>query len=223
MNLTVWFDHGNLIDYWSKCGDDGMILGVTGGIATGKSSVAALFRMMGLPVVSADELAREIVLPGSEALRLLVGRFGEDILSANGSLDRERLGQVIFADDEARRDLNRITHPAIARLAELTLAALIAGGAEHVVYEAPLLYEADAESRVDKVLVVTAHPDVQKMRLMARDGIDPVSADARIEAQMSLEEKVARADFVIDNSGLPEDTARQVAALCRQLAITVRN
>lgn len=199
-----------------------MILGVTGGIATGKSSVADLFRSMDIPVVSADELAREVVLPGTEVLREIVARFGEGVLSADGSLNRERLSQIVFGDAIARNDLNQIVHPAIARLAESTLARLVNTGVEFIVYEAPLLYEAGAEGRVDKVLVVTAQPEEQKKRLMARDGIDAVTADLRIAAQMPLDEKVRRSDFVIDNSGTPDDVARQVVALCRELKIAIK-
>lgn len=198
-----------------------MILGVTGGIATGKSSVTELFRALGLPVVSADELARDAVRVGTEALRQIAERFGAKVLCDDGTLDRESLAQIIFADATARRELNRITHPVIARLAESTLAGLVEAGATHIIYEAPLLYEAGAESRVDKVLVVTAQPEVQKKRLMARDGIDAAAAEARIAAQMSLDEKTKRADYVIDNSGAPAETARQVANLCQELTIFV--
>ena len=198
-----------------------MILGVTGGIATGKSSVTEQFREMGLPIVSADELAREVVHVGTDTLRMIVERFGADVLYANGSLDRERLAQIIFSDETARRDLNQITHPAIAKLAESTLASLVAAGAKHIVYEAPLLFEVGAESRVDKVLVVSADPEVQIKRLMTRDGIDKTAAVARIATQMSLEEKVRRADYVIDNSGTPDETARKVKDLCQELTIPV--
>ncbi len=196
-----------------------MILGVTGGIATGKSSVTELFRAAGLPVVSADALAREVVRVGTDALRMIVERFGVKVLATDGTLDRDKLSQIIFADDTARQDLNRITHPAIAQLAESTLAGLVDAGATHIIYDAPLLYEAGAESRVDKVLVVTAQAEVQKQRLMARDGIDVKTAVARIAAQMPLDEKVKRADFVVDNSGTPEETAGQVMDLCQELAI----
>ena len=198
-----------------------MILGVTGGIATGKSSVAQQFKAMGLPIVSADELAREVVRVGTDTLRMIVERFGTEVLCANGSLDRERLAQIIFSDDTARKDLDQITHPAIAKLAESTIASLVAAGATHIVYEAPLLYEVRAESRVDKVLVVAARPDVQIKRLMARDGVDKAAAEARIATQMSLEEKINRADYVIDNSGTLDETACQVTDLCRELTISV--
>jgi dephospho-CoA kinase len=197
-----------------------MIIGVTGGIATGKSSVAALFKKIGLPVVSADELAREAVHPGSDVLRAIVQQFGPEVLFSDGTLNRERLSQFVFTDAAARRALNQITHPAIARLAESQLAALVEAGADTIIYEAPLLYEAGAEKRADKVLVVTANPAVQKKRLMARDGIDAATADLRISAQMPLAEKVLRADFVVDNSGAPAETARQVELLCREHAIS---
>lgn len=199
-----------------------MILGVTGGIATGKSSVAELFRQAGCPVVSADELARQVVACGSQALQAIIDRFGAGVLTADGELDRERLAAIVFSDPEARQALNRITHPAIAELAVSTLSDLQAQGAPLVVYEAPLLYEAGAEGRVDRVLVVTAIPDVQRARLMARDGIDADAAQARIAAQLPLADKIRRADYVIDNSGSPEQTRRLVEALFRDLGVDVR-
>lgn len=198
-----------------------MILGVTGGIATGKSSVAEQFRRRGAPVVSADELARQAVLPGTAGLLAIIERFGRSVLTENGELDREQLARLIFADDSARRDLNRITHPAIARLAEKRLAELVESGAGLIIYEAPLLFEAGSESRVDKVLVVTATFEAQRKRLMQRDQIGAAEAEARIAAQMPLAEKVERADYIIDNSGTPEQTAARVDALWRDLLRTV--
>ncbi len=194
-----------------------MVLGVTGGIATGKSFVTSLFGELGAAVVNADELARLAVAPGSPALEALVGRFGSGILSEDGSLDRGRLAAIIFSDEAARADLDRITHPAIARLAEERLAALRAAGPVLVVYEAPLLFEAGAESRVDGILVVTATPEVQLQRLMARDALDVDAARSRISAQMPLAEKVARADYVVDNSGSPEQTRTEVKLMFSEL------
>ncbi|WP_305041978.1 dephospho-CoA kinase [Geoalkalibacter sp.] len=194
-----------------------MVLGVTGGIASGKSSVTAMFRRLGARVVSADELAREIVKPGSPVLEQLVARFGADILAADGSLDRGALGARIFGDEGSRRALNAITHPAIARLAEERLGPLRGTGAPLVIYEAPLLFEAGAEGRVDKVLVVKIRPDLQLARLMARDGLNEEDARRRIAAQLSQEEKLARADYVIDNSGTPHETEARVRALFAEL------
>ncbi len=189
-----------------------MVLGVTGGIATGKSNVAGMFRALGAVVVSADELAREVVVPGAAALPKLVERFGESILLGDGTLNRKALAEIIFADPEARVALNAIMHPAIADLAEQRLWEL-SRGQGLVVYEAPLLFEAGAEGRVDAVLVVTADEQQQVRRLMARDEIGELAARARIAAQMPLAEKVRRADYVIDNSG----TLLQAEAQVREL------
>ena len=180
---------------------DKLILGITGNIASGKSAVARMFAAHGAALVDADHLAREIVAPGHPVLQQLVKRFGSEVLCENGELDRERLGQIIFADKLAREDLNRITHPAIAKLAIERLRQLkTTPGIPLVVYEAPLLFEAGAEGRVDQVLVVKIDPAVQLQRLMARDGFAETAARQRIAAQMPQEEKLARADYVIDNS-----------------------
>lgn len=178
-----------------------MILGVTGNIASGKSLVAELLRKKGAAVLSADLLARELVEPGSRLLDRLVALFGESILAAGGGLDRGKLGELVFADDESRQKLNSMLHPEIARLSEQRLAALVKSGVALVVYEAPLLFEAGAEKRVDKVLVVTAEPDIQLQRLVARDQLDEAAAKLRISSQMPQQEKVRRADYVLDNSG----------------------
>lgn len=193
-----------------------MILGITGGIATGKSSVARMFQRLGAILVSADDLAREVVLPGAPALSKLVDRFGPGILLPDGQLDRKALGELIFADDQARAALNRIMHPAIAERAEERLRAL-AGGPSLVVYEAPLLFEAHAEGRVDAVLVVITDEGQQVNRLMLRDGLSEAAARARIAAQMPQAEKVSRADYVIDNSGSLPQTQERVRALFDRL------
>ncbi len=194
-----------------------MILGVTGGIASGKSTVTRTFQALGAAVVSADELAREAVKPGTAALVQLVERFGAQVLHPDGTLNRQALGRLIFADDRAREDLNRITHPAIAALAEQRLAELRHGGHPLVVYEAPLLFEAGAEQRVDAVLTVTVDERVQLERLIARDGISEAEARSRIAAQMPQAEKAARADYVIDNSGPLATTEAEVRRLHARL------
>jgi len=198
-----------------------LVLGVTGGIASGKSMVTEVFRSLGACVVSADELSREAVAPGSETLERLVAQFGREILFPDGCLDRKALAERVFGDRAAREALNRITHPAIAALAERRLAELVRQGERLVVYEAPLLFEAGAEKRVDAVLVVSIEESLQLARLMRRDGLDEAQARARIAAQMPQAEKVARADFVIDNSGTPEATVRQVKMLCRRLGLVL--
>jgi len=197
-----------------------MVLGITGSIASGKSYVSAIFKEFGVPVVSADDLARAVVEPGRPTLQALRQRFGEAIITTHGELDRARLAEIIFADHAARRDLNQIIHPAIAALAELTLQQLKNAGKRLIVYEAPLLFEAGAENRVDAVLMVSIDPELQRRRLARRDGIDNAAVTARIAAQMPQEEKVARADYVIDNSGSRAKTRAQVSALYHQLTVT---
>jgi dephospho-CoA kinase len=194
-----------------------MILGITGSIASGKTTVSLLFARLGASLVSADQLAREVVRPGSPALQQLVETFGAGILQADGTLDRPALAERVFSDPAARAAVNRITHPAIAALAEKTLQEKVREGHWLVVYEAPLLFEAGAQHRVDLVLVVTVKEEVQVGRLMERDGLSEVAARARIAAQMPQTEKVAGADFVIDNSGAAEETEKAVRALFARL------
>jgi len=199
-----------------------MILGITGGIASGKSTVTEMFRKLGAEVVSADQLSREAVQPGSAALERLVSRFGEKILDPDGRLDRSRLASIVFADPEERAALNRITHPAIAALAEQRFSELAEEKADLIVYEAPLLFEAGAENRVDAILVVKVEEKEQLRRLQERDGLDAAGASARIAAQMPQAEKIARADFVIDNSGSLEQTEARVREIYRELALRCR-
>ncbi|MCD6527910.1 MAG: dephospho-CoA kinase [Desulfuromonas sp.] len=196
-----------------------MVLGVTGGIASGKSTVVAMLQRLGAQIVSADQLSRELVEPGSSALSALMKRFGEQILHADGTLNRQQLGTIVFADEEARHDLEAILHPAIAELSQQRLrqAAEQVGQDGLVVYEAPLLYEAGAEGRVDKVLSIVVDDQVQLRRLMGRDNSDADVAQQRIDAQMPQGEKARRADYIIDNSAGLEQLQRQVEELYGQL------
>jgi len=189
-----------------------VILGVTGNIASGKSLVCRELARRGAVVVDADQLAREVVEPGSPVLEHLVTSFGKDILNADGGLDRQYLGDLVFSDPAARRRLNAIIHPAIAALSTQRLGEL-RESAPLIVYEAPLLYEMGGEARVDKVLMVTIDPDVQLGRLMERDELNEQSARQRIAAQMPQEQKIARADFLVDNSAGREETIAQVERL----------
>lgn len=195
-----------------------LVLGLTSGIGGGKSVVAGMFQSLGAAVVSADELAREIVRPGSPVLERIAAHFGDEALREDGNLNRPWLAEKIFSDPRARRALDRITHPAIAELARRRFAALAQAGARLVVYDAPLLYEAGADAQVDAVVVVAVGEALQLQRLMARDGLERQAARARIAAQMPLAQKIARADYVIDNNGSLEDTRRQVVALMKRLA-----
>jgi dephospho-CoA kinase len=195
-----------------------MVLGITGGIASGKTTVAQAFQALGSVVVSADVLAREIVRPGAKALWQIAEHFGRQVLKQDGTLNRQLMADMVFNDDRSRRVLNGITHPAIAALARTRLREAEQGGAPLVIYDAPLLFEAGADRQVDKVLVVKVDAEVQLVRLMTRDGIDRQQALARIATQMPQEEKIARADFVIDNSGSPKETEEQVRSLMERLS-----
>lgn len=196
-----------------------MILGVTGGIASGKSTVAHMLREMGALVVSADALARELVVPGSEVLMQLQQQFGSQIVAPDGTLDRKQLGDYVFTHPEARRELEAIMHPAIAALSRLRLRQAVnaqrARGAMGglVVYEAPLLFEAGARDRVDQVLTVTVADDVQLQRLMQRDNCSIDDAKARVAAHMPQHEKARLSDYVIDNSADREVLRHRVAQL----------
>jgi len=189
------------------------IIGLTGGIATGKSSVARFFEERGVPVVDADQLAREAVMPGSPCLAQLAALFGHGVITADGTLDRKRLGTVIFGDSEKRRLLEQVLHPEIRRLAEERIAYAASAGQRLLVYMAPLLIEAGVTDRVDEIWVVTVRPDIQIERLMVRDGIGREEAERVIGSQMPLAEKVRHGRVVIDNSGTPEETRRLLAEI----------
>jgi len=193
------------------------VLGLTGGIASGKSTVARMFSELGAVVVNADELAREVVAPGSATLAAVVREFGPGVLRPDGSLDREGLGRRVFADGTVRRRLEALLHPAIRELSESRLAALRRSAAPLIIYEAPLLFEAGAETRVDAVLVVTVSEAEQLRRLVERDRFSEAEARARMAAQMPQAEKVARADWLIDSDCSLEVLQGRVADLYARL------
>jgi dephospho-CoA kinase len=176
------------------------VVGLTGGIATGKSTFAAALRARGVPVVDADALARAVVLPGSPALAEIARTFGEDVLGPDGALDRKRLGAIVFADPEARRRLEAITHPAIRRAMLEETERLAGEGHDLVFYDAPLLFEVGLDAALDAVAVVWAPRDVQRARVVRRDAVSLAEADARLAAQIPIDEKALRADFVVENA-----------------------
>jgi dephospho-CoA kinase len=187
------------------------LIGLTGGIATGKSTVDAMLAARGAAVIDADELAREVVLPGEPALAEVVQRFGGDMLRPDGTLDRPRLGAVVFADPEARRDLEQITHPRIAVLTQERITLALDGTAPLVVVDIPLLFENGRESLFEGVLLVYAPREVQIRRLRERNGLDAHAAAQRLAAQMPVDEKRDRATWVIDNSCDVDATAAAVS------------
>jgi len=177
------------------------LVGLTGGIATGKSTFAAALRMAGAPVVDADRLARDAVRRGSPALEEIVRAFGPEVLGPDGELDRPRMAARVFADPAARARLESIVHPAVRRAVAAETARLAAQGHDLAFYDVPLLFETGLDREVDCVLVVFAPREVQRERLAARDGLGPAEAEARLAAQMPVEEKALRADIVVTNEG----------------------
>jgi dephospho-CoA kinase len=177
------------------------VFGLTGGLASGKSTVAARFTERGVPVIDADQLARDVVAPGSEGLTAVVAAFGDGVLEPNGALDRKSLAARIFAEPKERARLEAILHPRIHALMQERAALLERGGAPLACYQAPLLVEVGLAERMRPLVVVAAEPEEQLRRAMARDGASREEAERRLGAQLALSEKVARADFVIKNRG----------------------
>lgn len=177
------------------------VIGLTGGIACGKSTVAGILRELGARVVDADEVAREVLAPGSPVLARVAERFGREVLHEDGSLDRRHLAGIVFRDRQALADLNAITHPPIIEVIRRRIEEARGEGVRVLVIDAPLLLEAGMEGMVDEVWVVTCTRDQQIERLCRRTGLSPREAEARMRAQMPLEEKVRRADRVIPNQG----------------------
>jgi dephospho-CoA kinase len=198
------------------------LFGLTGGIGSGKSTVARRFRERGLPVIDADVLAREVVAKGSQGLADIVARFG-DVLDEQGELDRKRLAARVFQDDDARRALNAITHPRVAALSADRASALEARGEPLACYEVPLLFETRLDAVLRPVVVVTAPANAQVARAAARDGASPEEVLARVRAQLPLDEKVRRADYVVDNGGTLDATLASaddvLDAICRSLGL----
>lgn len=182
------------------------VIGLTGGIASGKSSVARFFTERGIPVIDADQLARDAVGPGSPALAQIISLFGREVLNHDGTLDRKRLGDIVFSDPGKRRSLESILHPEIRRYSEEKIAQAAAAGHKRLIYMAPLLIEAGAVDRVDDIWVVTVRPEIQLQRLMQRDGINLEQAQRIVDSQMPLAEKERYGSVVIDNSGSEADT-----------------
>lgn len=193
------------------------IIGLTGGIASGKSTFSAALRARGVPVVDADQLARRVVLPGTPALAEIARTFGEDVLAADGSLDRKRLGARVFADAGARRRLEAITHPAIRQAMADEALRLAAEGHPLAFYDAPLLFEVGLDTALDSVVVVHAPEAVQRERLVQRDGISADEAEARLRTQLPLDAKADRADFVVENHGTPDELDEKADRLLRDL------
>lgn len=188
-----------------------LVIGLTGGIASGKTTAADALEARGAPVIRSDVLARQVVARGTPALAEIGRVFGSGVLRADGTLDRSALGAVVFGDPEARRHLESITHPLIRGRTLQWLDAQAQAGAPAAVCDIPLLFEvglAAADSFIDRIWVVSVHPETQLQRLMLRDGLDREAALARIRSQWPLAEKARLAHVVLKNDGPPEQLVR---------------
>ena len=195
-----------------------LLVGLTGSIATGKSTVSQMFAHLGARVLDADLLAREVVMPGQPAYLKIVEEFGQGVVQDDGSLDRKALGAIVFADATRRKRLEEITHPAIGLRQQRILSVLEEEEFEGIViWDVALLFETGGVTRMDRVVVVYTDLDTELARLMARDGIPEAQARARMASQMPVAEKARRAHYVIDNSGERVETERQVKTVYESL------
>jgi dephospho-CoA kinase len=190
---------------------------LTGGIATGKSHVRSQFEKLGVPTIDADLLARDVVARGTPGFDALVTRFGPGILNGAGALDRKQLASIVFADSHARSDLEQIIHPAVKRAIDAWFDSLAHTSHRFAVADIPLLYETRRDRDFETVIVTACDPDAQIQRVMTRDGLTEAEARARIAAQLPIEEKVRRADYVIRTDGSVSDTNNLVKDLWKQL------
>jgi len=201
------------------------LFGLTGGIASGKSAVAARLRERGVPVIDADKLARDAVAPGTETLAAIVKRFGADMLFPDGSLDRKKLGAIVFKDEEKRNALNAIVHPQVTLLTFNASRLYRDEGEALVAYEAALILENGMADAFRPLVVVAAPEEVQLARIMSRDQLAEDEARARIAAQMPVGEKIAAADYVIENTGSLAELERRtddvLASLCERLDVDI--
>lgn len=188
------------------------VIGLTGGIASGKTTIAEVLAKEGGVILDADLIARDVVEPGTPGLEAIVKEFGPEVLTPEGRLDRPALARRVFGNEPARERLNAIVHPAVSTALRRELARLARREAppEFVVLVVPLLLETGMQALVDTVWLVTVPAAVQKERLMRRDGLDAAAAEARIASQWPLERKAALSDRLIDNTGSPEDIRRRV-------------
>src|SRR5438445_9499520 len=197
-----------------------MKVGLTGSIAVGKSFVLDVLRELGARTIDADAIAREVVEPGTPGLDAVVNEFGKDILKPDGSLDRSKLGQIVFADEARRQGLNSILHPFIFKRQDEIMRQWEAETPDAIaVIDAALMIESGEFKRFDKLIVVHCSPEIQLQRLMKREGLSQPEAQRRIESQMPQAEKINYADFLIDTSGEFETTRRQVESVWQQLQL----
>jgi dephospho-CoA kinase len=196
------------------------LVGLTGGIASGKSTVAEILKRQAAAIINADVLAREVVEPGHQAWTEIVNTFGTAVLQPDRALDRQKLRAIIFDDPDARKKLESIIHPQVRALAEQRIREHAAAGYAVIVYEVPLLFEGNLQEWLRPVILVACDVDTQRNRLQSRDNLSAAQAQKHIDAQMSLEAKRRLADYVIENNGSLEDLKRQVQAVLEKIKTT---
>ena len=196
------------------------LLGLTGGIASGKSTVAAILRRLGAAIINADELSREVVQPGQDAWKEIITTFGPDIVQGDETLDRRKLRKIVFDNPEARKKLEAIIHPRVRALAERRISELATAGNSIIVYEVPLLFEGQIHLWLRPVILVACEIETQKNRLVERDHLTEIEAQQHVDAQMSLEEKRQLADYVIEIDGNLKDLEKQVRAVLHKIQAT---
>lgn len=196
-------------------------LGLTGGIATGKTTISNYLKTKGIPVLDADEYARKVVEPGTPGLTDIVNTFGKQVLQSDGSLNRKLLGQIIFNDMTARQKLNGITHPRIQQMMTDKLQKLAKDKTPLVILDIPLLLENHNIAGADAIMVVTVPESIQLNRLMQRNNLTKEEAQRRIDAQMPLSEKEKLADFIVDNSGTIANTLTQVDKVIQNITESI--
>ncbi|WP_226535385.1 dephospho-CoA kinase [Fictibacillus halophilus] len=194
-----------------------MIIGLTGGIATGKSTASHILSEQGIPVIDADIIAREAVMPGKDAYEKIVAFFGEEVLLSDKTLNRAKLGEVIFNNSEKRQKLNQIVHPAVRSEMKKQAELYLSSGNPLVIMDIPLLFESKLTHMVDKTWLIYTHPDIQLRRLMERDGYSEEQALSRIKSQMPIDEKKELADIVIENNDTKEELKQKLRRLLQEV------
>ncbi|MGO9121732.1 MAG: dephospho-CoA kinase [Desulfomonilaceae bacterium] len=194
-----------------------LVVGLTGGIASGKSTVSLMFRETGIPVICADELAHEVVKPGSAALDKIRQTFGDEFIDSEGNLNRAAMARLVFKDQNKRQDLESIIHPRVAEEQRKLIRQFAVQGHNIVVVDVPLLYESGLEDSFDMILVAYVPPEVQIQRLIARDQVTAKEARSRLDAQLPIDKKKKLAGRIIDNTGPVEHTREQVLGIIKEL------